>query len=163
MRAFAQSNKVFENDDVDKVFNDEEVGDDGVDDIAPTADIVRAFAHSNKFFVDDFDDDENDDAEVAHVDNASTVDLLGAFAQSNKVFGDDAVDDNDKVDNDKEVGDDELFWWSLVEADSNKDAQWNGYAPICCIELHWVMWYYSCNSEGLSEKIKNWLQSSCGK
>ena len=61
------------------------------------------------FFVDDFDDDENDNAEVAHVDNASTVDLVGAFAQSNKVFGDDAVDDNDKVDNDKEVGDDELF------------------------------------------------------
>ena len=50
VRAFAQSNKVFENDDVDKVFNDEEVGDDGVDDNAPTADIVRAFAHSNKFF-----------------------------------------------------------------------------------------------------------------
>ena len=43
VRAFAQSNKVFENDDVDKVFNDEEVGDDGVDD----NDIVRAFAQSN--------------------------------------------------------------------------------------------------------------------
>ena len=57
----------------------------------------------------DFDDDENDNAKVSHNDNASTVDLVGAFAQSNKVFGDDAVDDNDKVDNDKEVGDDELF------------------------------------------------------
>ena len=34
----------------------------------------------------DFDDDENDNAEVAHDDNASTVDLVGAFAQSNKVF-----------------------------------------------------------------------------